>query len=121
MKWLGQDLRIGQCLPRLQRDGRKARNEHHARIRRDQSDFLGQFDPIQFRHHDIGEQKIESFASLKFGERMRAAINIRNRIARTRERAHKIFAHHIIIFGKQYADHFHPFSGLQPAGPMLVR
>ena len=58
-RWNGFDSSFasGRRAAALEGDGGKAGDEHHADRRVDRARLLGEFDPVHFRHHDVGQQQ----------------------------------------------------------------
>ena len=106
MKRLRQDLRVAARARFLgvQRHRREAGDEQHLHPRRVLRRPLGQFDAVDARHDDVGQQQVVA-PDLERRQGLVAVAARGHQMSRAPERVAQKHAQGVVVFSKEYARH----------------
>ena len=109
MERLGQDLGLFRGIRLgVERHRGKAGDEHDLHARSHLGRLARQFDPIHDRHHDVGQQKVETVAR---GQAIECLVALRERldlVPRLFKRRGQEAAHRLVVFSQKDFRHRDP-------------
>ena len=111
VKRLGENLAHRHFAARVHRHRGKSGDEQNLQFRARTDGAAGEFDAVDARHHDVGDQQLE-FVLVKGGQRGVAIGDGVHVMARTLKRARKKSAHGVVVFSQQYARRGHALDAI---------